>query len=265
MWILWSSSYFTSLNCPLFSFFFFAAGVFFLVTPAIGVLCKTSARDRPVSSLHVGSSWVTISWPTFLASFAGGIWRCGLAVIAISTAFLSPSALFLPEDAWYHVRIGTRLSPSICIFVGVRGKSRNEAIILSLFYPCCSGARCTDAAERLFDCYSTKPGSHHEEADGIRHSDSLCHQLLSPAPVTLPSTTSTLPLASVTSALTPHHPVIDLRQPAIDLHHPAIGLCHTCIGLCHTGINYHHPAIGLPCHPGISLHYSVPSPHHPSR
>ena len=98
MWSSDSIACFTSLNRPLFSFFF-AAGVFLLVTPAIGVLCKTSARDRPVSSLHVGSSWVTIYWPMFLASLARGIWRCGLAVIAISTAFLSLSALFLPGNA----------------------------------------------------------------------------------------------------------------------------------------------------------------------
>ena len=63
------------------------------------MLCKTSARDRPVSSLHVGSSWVTMSWPTFRASFAGGIWTRGLAVIVICTAFLSLSALFLPGNA----------------------------------------------------------------------------------------------------------------------------------------------------------------------
>ena len=108
MWSSDSIACFTSLNRALFSFFF-AAGVFLLVTPAIGVLCKTSARDRPVSSLHVGSSWVTISWPTFLASFAGGIWRCGLAVIAISTAFLSLSTLFLPGNArTYQCRKETR-------------------------------------------------------------------------------------------------------------------------------------------------------------
>ena len=35
----------------------------------------------------------------FFANFAGGIWRCGLAVIVISTAFLSLSALFLPGNA----------------------------------------------------------------------------------------------------------------------------------------------------------------------
>ena len=71
---------FTSLNRSLFSFLI-AAGVFLLVTPAVGLLCKTSAR------------------PTFFACFAGGIWRSGLAVIVMSTAFLSLSALFLPGYA----------------------------------------------------------------------------------------------------------------------------------------------------------------------
>ena len=48
-----------SLSLSRFSFFF-SVCVFRFISPACGVVCNTSASDLPVSSIHAGSSCVTI-------------------------------------------------------------------------------------------------------------------------------------------------------------------------------------------------------------
>ena len=86
----------TSLSLSLFSFFHSEAD-FFFETTASGVTCSTSTSDLPVSSLHAGSSCVTISCPSFFITLVGGKLTSG-SVIETSNC-RSLSARFLQGKA----------------------------------------------------------------------------------------------------------------------------------------------------------------------